>query len=296
MSTLGLDRQVMQEEGAAFTVNINGHRLNLGVGPPIPATLWLGPIPDIIYPPAPAALVLESTSAGDAGLVVIGYYLDAAWKLRQYIATFPVGYLAGDDVPALDRNTGAVIIDALRTWGMRILAPVVPTGNANVGDVIAWLGVAAVVQDTVTFRSPQTNFSSTGAKTVPVGFMMLIRGLDVEGPNEGPAPGPSRLIVNIETRTNDPNSYAPVAPWVCNAGMQVIVSRPTGVSRMYPSPVIIGPTRDIRLTGSLDGPNTNFGAANVLATLVPDTLFGTKRTASADASVGDGIPTRGSIV
>ncbi len=291
-----LDRQVFQEEGPSFTAAINGHRLTLPVGPPVQNTLWLGPVPDVIYPPAPAALVLESTSAGDAGMVAIGYYLDAEWRLRQYLATFPAGYAAGADVAAVDRGTGAVIVAAIRTWGMRILAPVVPTGNANSGDVIAWLGVAAVVQDSIPFRSTQTNYSSTGAMTVPVGFMLLIRGIDVEGPNEGPASGPSKLIVNIETRTNDPNSYAPVAPWVCNAGMQIIVTRPTGVRRMYPSPVIVGPTRDVRLTGALDASAQNFGTANVVGTLVPDILFGTKRTASTDNSVGDGIPTRGSIV
>ncbi len=289
---MDFDRQVFQEEGPSFTAAINGHRLLLTV-PAVNETLWLGPVADIVYPAAPGVLETSSSAGLDGGMVVIGYYLDAEWKLRQFIATYPGFYVANAAVSCTDRGTGAVIVDAVRTWGLRILAPLVVTGNANVGDVITYIGVAATIQDTVTFRTSQTNYSSTGAKTVPVGFMLLIRGIDSEGPQSA-----SKLAVNIETRANVPDTYAPVAPWVCEAGMQIIIGTPRlgDGRRMFPSPIIIGPTRDVRLTGELEAALSGFGAATVVGTLVPDILFGTKRTASLNNNPGDGIPTRGSIV
>ena len=202
MGSRHLDAITLGEFPPAYALNLSGSR------PVTAATrqlLWQGPTLLRTLRTTAGALTCESTLAADAGLILIGFFLDAAWKLRVFTCTFPPGYAGGVPVDCIDRASGSIITRAIRMWGLQVVAPFTPVvggnGQSFAGTVECFIGPD--LQDILVPAQTLLNQSDTAAVTVPAGFTLLLRGMDASVLSLT-----ANFAAYVETRANSITSRA----------------------------------------------------------------------------------------
>ncbi len=262
-----LDSIALGEFPPSYALNISG---SAGIpGGPSRSLLWQGPTLFRTLRTTSGILTMSSTAAADAGLLLIGFFLDSSWKLRTFNCTFPVGYVPGAAVDCIDRASGSIITRAIRMWGLQVVAPFVPVGGSDqsfAGTVRCEIG--GDLQDILVPTQTLLNASDTAAVSVPAGFTLLMRELD-----SSVLSLTANYAIYVEIRSNSITSSAQGSVFASPPGFGQAANGAVSRLRVRSQGIAVVAGRDVRIVGiNVSGGGPENIMADLACTLVPDTL------------------------